>query len=47
MEIEEAILYLTHTSKDDFNLENYQAENRVEAIKTILNAYKNLKKENR
>ena len=36
MNIEEARLYLEHTSKDDFNLEEWQKENRYEAIQVIL-----------
>lgn len=35
-EIQEAIMYLEHTTIDDFNLENYQAENRIWAIKTLI-----------
>lgn len=36
MNIEEARLYLEHTSKDDFNLEEWQKENRYKAIQVIL-----------
>ena len=36
MEIEEAKLYLEHTSKDDFNLEEWQKENRYQAIQMVL-----------
>lgn len=36
MSIEEARLYLEHTSKDDFNLEEWQKENRYKAIQVIL-----------
>ena len=36
MNIEEAKLYLDHTSKDDFNLEEWQKENRYQAIQVIL-----------
>ena len=36
MNIEEARLYLEHTSKDDFNLEEWQKENRYQAIQVIL-----------
>ncbi len=36
MKIEEARLYLEHTSKDDFNLEEWQKENRYQAIQVIL-----------
>jgi predicted DNA-binding protein YlxM (UPF0122 family) len=34
--IEEARLYLEHTSKDDFNLEEWQKENRYQAIQVVL-----------
>lgn len=36
MTIEEAILYLKHTTKDDFNLEEHQKQNRYEAIQVVL-----------
>ena len=36
MNIEEARLYLKHTSKDDFNLEEHQKENRYQAIQVVL-----------
>lgn len=36
MKIGEARLYLEHTSKDDFNLEEWQKENRYQAIQVIL-----------
>lgn len=36
MNIEEASLYLEHTSKDDFNLEEHQKVNRYEAIQVVL-----------
>ena len=36
MNIEEARLYLEHTSKEDFNLEEWQKENRYKAIQVIL-----------
>lgn len=36
MNIEEARLYLEHTSKDDFNLEEWQKENRYQAIQVVL-----------
>ena len=36
MNIEEAKLYLEHTSKDDFNLEEWQKENRYQAIQVVL-----------
>ena len=36
MSIEEARLYLEHTSKDDFNLEEHQKVNRYEAIQVVL-----------
>lgn len=45
-EIKEAILYLEHTSKDDFNLEEHQKENRIWAIKILLNYITNLQNEN-
>jgi len=34
--IEEARLYLEHTSKEDFNLEEHQKENRYQAIQVVL-----------
>ena len=53
MNIEEARLYLEHTSKDDFNLEEHQKENRYQAIQVVLkeierlnNDIKELLKEN-
>lgn len=36
MNKEEARLYLEHTSKDDFNLEEHQKVNRYEAIQVAL-----------
>ena len=36
MNTEEAKLYLEHTSKDDFNLEEHQKENRYQAIQVVL-----------
>lgn len=36
MNIEEAKLYLEHTSKEDFNLEEWQKENRYQAIQVVL-----------
>lgn len=42
--IEEAILYLEHTSKDDFNLEEWQKENRYKAIQVILQEIERLNK---
>ena len=36
MSEEEAKLYLEHTSKDDFNLEEHQKENRYQAIQVVL-----------
>ena len=36
MNIEEAKLYLKHTSKEDFNLEEWQKENRYQAIQVVL-----------
>lgn len=36
MNIEEARLYLEHTSKEDFNLEEWQKENRYQAIQVVL-----------
>lgn len=47
MDDSEAILYLTHTSIDDFNLEKHQSENRIEAIKTIISLYKQEKEKNK
>lgn len=44
MNIEEAILYLEHTSKDDFNLEEWQKENRYKAIQVILQEIERLNK---
>lgn len=43
MNKEEAILYLEHTGYDDFNLEDWQIKNRLEAIKFILKENKQLK----
>ena len=45
MKIDEAILYLTHTSKDDFNLEDWQQENRYQAIQVVLKEIERLKEE--
>ena len=42
MNIEEAKLYLEHTSKDDFNLEEHQKENRYQAIQVVLKENKRL-----
>ena len=36
MNIEEARLYLDHTSKEDFNLEEWQKENRYQAIQVVM-----------
>lgn len=36
MNYDEAKLYLEHTSYADFNLDDHQIKNRLEAIKTIL-----------
>lgn len=36
MNINEARLYLEHTSIDDFNLEEHQKQNRYEAIQVLL-----------
>ena len=36
MRKEEARLYLEHTSKEDFNLEEWQKENRYQAIQVVL-----------
>ena len=53
MNIEEARLYLEHTLKDDFILEEWQNENRYQAIQVVLeeierlnNDIKELLKEN-
>ena len=40
---EEAILYLEHTSSDDFNLEEHQIQNRLNAIQFLLKENKQLK----
>jgi len=45
--IEEARLYLEHTSKEDFNLEEHQKENRYQAIQVVLKEIERLKKENK
>ena len=45
MNIEEARLYLEHTSKDDFNLEEHQKVNRYEAIQVALQEIERLKEE--
>ena len=47
MNIEEASLYLEHTSKDDFNLEEHQKVNRYEAIKVVLQEIERLNKRNK
>lgn len=44
MNIEEARLYLEHTSKDDFNLEEHQKENRYQAIQVVLKEIERLNK---
>ena len=46
MNIEEARLYLEHTSKDDFNLEEWQKENRYQAIRVMLEEIERLEKDN-
>ena len=46
MNIEEARLYLEHTSKEDFNLEEHQKENRYQAIQVVLKEIERLNKEN-
>lgn len=43
MDIEEAILYLEHTSYDDFNLEAHQIQNRLNAIKCLIDQVKKQK----
>lgn len=43
MNYDEAKLYLEHTSYDDFNLEEHQINNRLDAIKTILKENQQLK----
>ena len=45
MNIEEAKLYLEHTSKDDFNLEEWQKENRYQAIQVLLKENQKLKEQ--
>lgn len=45
-EIKEARLYLEHISKDDFNLEEHQKENRIWAIKVLLDYITNLQEIN-
>ena len=42
---EEAILYLEHTSSDDFNLEEHQIQNRLNAIKFLLKENQELNKQ--
>ena len=42
---EEAILYLEHTSSDDFNLEEHQIQNRLNAIQFLLKENQDLKKQ--
>ena len=41
---EEAILYLEHTSSDNFNLEEHQTQNRLNAIQFLLEKNQELKK---
>ena len=45
MKIDEAKLYLEHTSKDDFNLEEWQQNNRYKAIQVVLEEIERLKEE--
>ena len=45
MKIDEAKLYLEHTSKDDFNLEEWQQNNRYKAIQVVLEEIEGLKEE--
>lgn len=40
---EEAILYLEHTCSDDFNLEEHQIQNRLNAIQFLLEENQQLK----
>lgn len=42
---EEAILYLEHISSDDFNLEEHQIQNRLNAIQFLLKENKKLKEQ--
>ena len=42
---EEAILYLEHTCSDDFNLEEHQIQNRLNAIQFLLEENQELKKQ--
>ena len=41
----EAILYLEHTGSDDFNLEEHQIQNRLNAIQFLLEENQELKKQ--
>lgn len=43
MNREETILYLEHTSIDDFNLEEHQIQNRLNAIQFLLKENQELK----
>lgn len=43
MSREEAILYLEHTSIDDFNLEEHQTQNRLNAIQFLLKENQEIK----
>lgn len=45
MKYDEAKLYLEHTSYDDFNLEEHQINNRLEAIKVVLEENERLKRQ--
>lgn len=40
---EEAIIYLEHTGSDDFNLEEHQIQNRLNAIQFLLKENQELK----
>lgn len=45
MKYDEAKLYLEHTSYNDFNLEEHQINNRLEAIKVVLEENERLKRQ--
>ena len=47
MSEEEIILYLKHTSEDDFNLEEHQKHNRYLAIQGLLDLYNKEKEKNK
>lgn len=47
MNEEEIILYLTHTTEDDFDLEEHQKHNRYLAIQGLLDLYNKEKEKNK